>query len=30
MKKLEERIDNTMRFFWICESCGKRKYDESE
>lgn len=26
MKKQEEITDNKHDVFWICESCGKRKY----
>jgi len=28
MEKKEEIIDNSHKVFWICESCGKRKYDK--
>lgn len=28
MEKREEITDNNHRGFWICESCGKRKYDQ--
>ena len=30
MEKREESIDDIHRIFWICESCGKRKYDEQD
>jgi len=30
MQKREEIIDDNHRIFWICESCGKRKYDNHD
>lgn len=30
MEKREENIEDNCRVFWICESCGKRKYDEHD
>jgi hypothetical protein len=28
MIKKEEDVNDSHSVFWICESCGKRKYDE--
>ena len=28
MVKKEEGINDIQSVFWICESCGKRKYDD--
>lgn len=28
MEKREENTENINKVFWICESCGKRKYNE--
>ena len=28
MEKREEIIENNCRVYWICESCGKRKYEQ--
>jgi RNase P subunit RPR2 len=28
MVKKEEGINDSHSVFWICESCGKRKYDD--
>ena len=28
--KKEETIEDSLKVFWICESCGKRKYDEHD
>ena len=30
MQKREEIMDEAHRVFWICESCGKRKYDDHD
>ena len=30
MEKKEETIEDSLKVFWICESCGKRKYDEHD
>lgn len=28
MVRKEEGINDSHNVFWICESCGKRKYDD--
>ena len=30
MEKKEEIIKNDHRIFWICESCGKKKYEKHD
>jgi len=30
MEKREESSEYNYRVFWICESCGKRKYDKQD
>ncbi len=30
MEKRNESEEDAYRVFWICESCGKRKYDEHD
>lgn len=30
MEKREENGEDNYRVFWICESCGQRKYDEHD
>ena len=30
MEKREDNADDNSTVFWICESCGKRKYNESD
>jgi hypothetical protein len=30
MEKREEITDDNHRAFWICESCGKRKYADHD
>lgn len=30
MEKREEYEDNRHDVFWVCESCGKRKYENHE
>ncbi len=30
MVEKEEFMDNKHRVFWICESCGKSKYDDHD
>ena len=30
MQQREEIMDDISRLFWICESCGKRKYGDDD
>jgi RNase P subunit RPR2 len=30
MAEKEETVDNDHRVFWVCESCGKRKYNDHD
>lgn len=30
MEKRKENKEDNYRVVWICESCGKRKYDEHD